>query len=467
MQHVIDDPEFTDRAFFQNPFRWVDPAQFRRMTVGFGHDALVEVNPIEGYPNLFNGIAMDGKSYLLVQIEASGHSAVLGSSSCRHLVLNTGGKIGLSSMPRHQSVMASVLTMSQRDVSAFSPMIQVRAIVDASSKSWGTMNGKNAHDLLLTMLGRLRDAFVETPDASRKCYVFYYMLYVACHLDHKPLLFDPYFKDAQPMFVYQSLKRMKEFAVIHDAVRERGPSLVKVAAKVFPQPYCDASFSLQIDRGYLFLTDRAGMITRADTALMMDGPRTPGQVGYRRRGRPPKLEPRANRVGQPVKRKARKERHTVLTGKYHQSLITNWSRGIHQLPRSGNNKCPGVVVEGEASTNMKNVKMADRFIDYLLASSGEVGEWVAQQSDQLTTMKDRRAFVKAIYKRAGKQLSAKKYEEWALKFINSMIRDEFLNKEAQGIVSNWGVSHGETPRVKRTVFTRLLNRLANIYVPAS
>jgi len=380
----------------------------------------------------------------------------------------------MSELPPHQAVLASIMTMSQRDVSAFSPMIQVRAITAAATgksiRSQNMTRGE-AHDLLVSMLRKLHNDLKETPDESRKRHIFYYMLYVAMHIKRKEMLFDEYFGDhITPSFVFNALSSMSLFKEIHDAVREHADSLVRTAAKVYPRPFADGKFALEIIRDVVLLTDRDGMITRCTPVKYHHvSPRTRTQVGYRRRSRRASSgieKPPAARIGVPVKRKVRKERHNILTGVYIQSLITDWSHGKYQLPPDVNNKCPGEVVNGEVSIDMKNAKLADQFIDYLLAASGNVGEYVAQQWDPLTTMKERRAFVKAIYKRANQKLGYKEYGEWAMRFVRSMVRDSFLNTEAYGIVGSWDLSHGEAKRVKRTVYASLLNRLAAIYVPA-
>ncbi len=467
---IIDDPEFTFEAFRDDPFRWVDATQYELVNFLDEGDMLVERNPIDGYPSLFNAIAMDGTVYALIE-HGSGHEPrVLGVASCRHLILASGNMLSMSELPPHQAVLASIITMSQRDVSAFSPMIQVQAIIAAAKGKFQNMTRGEAHDLLISMLRKLHDDFMETPDESRKQYIFYYMLYVALHIKPKESLFDEYFGDhVTPFFVFNALSRMSLFQEIHDAVREHAESLVRTAAKVYPRPFVDGQFALEISRGRVSLTDRNGLVTRFSVVGYHASPRTRTQVGYRRSSRRAssgKEKPSTTRIGVPLKRKVRKERPNVLTGIYIQSLITDWSHGKYQLPPGINNKCPGVVVNDEVSINMKNAKMADAFIDYLLAVSGDIGEHVAQQSDILTTMKQRRAFVKAIYKRADQKLGAKEYGEWAMRFVRSMVRDSFLNTEASGIVGAWDLSHGIEKSVKRTVYASLLNRLAAIYVPA-
>jgi hypothetical protein len=313
------------------------------------------------------------------------------------------------------------------------------------------------------MLKRMHEDFVATPDEGRKRYLFYYMLFVACKVSNsaKKLMFEPFFSSASPEFVYNALSKMEDYRSVHDAVREAGSGLLRAARNIFPMPYVDDRMALEIKGTTVSLTNKDNLTIKVRVTPHRDGPRTRAQIGYNKR--PPataKPKPRADRLGVPVKRKKRKERIDALAMMYPQSLITDWSHGRYAISPS-NNKCTGAVV-----ITMKNAQMADQFTDYLLAVSGEVGEWVAQQWDKTTGMKQRRAFVKAIYKRAEEKLSAKKYGEWAMRFVTSMIKDDFLTKEAESIVTNWGVAHGAAKRVKHSVYKNLMDRLANIYVPA-
>jgi len=457
---LIDDPEFTNANFRADPFRWIDPAQYRRLVQG-SIDAIVEVNHIEGFPNLFNAIAMSGNDYLLLEITDDGFAMVRGRASCRHLILNDGGSMGMSALEPHQSVLATAMTLANRDVASFSPIIQVHAILGTHEPA----------SLLLAIIDRLADDFRATPDGGRKAYIFYYMLYTARYLKDKKALLARCFGEMDIWFVYKSLTRMRQYSQVHDAVREGGRALRLTARGIYGNSYYKDGRTLVFEATGVALHDGKLMAVCSDQAMRRTCKASKAMIGYKSHKLPWEVavDKKRPRLGEKMIRRNRKERPNVLMGVMKQSLITEWSHGKYDLPATppcNNNKSPGGKVEGEVIIIMKNAKSADQFIDYLLAVSGEVGELVAKRSDPLTTMRQRRAFVKAVYKRAGAKLSAKQYGEWAMRFVRSMIRDQFLNDEAMDIVGTWDLSHGQARHVKRTVYANLLNRLANIYVPA-
>jgi hypothetical protein len=78
---IIDDPEFTLEAFQENPFKWVDHAQYELVDFNYEGDMLVERNPIDGYPWLFNAIAMDGSVYALIEKKDGNDPRILGTSA--------------------------------------------------------------------------------------------------------------------------------------------------------------------------------------------------------------------------------------------------------------------------------------------------------------------------------------------------------------------------------------------------
>lgn len=313
---IIQDETFTEIEFFKDPFKWIDAEQFMMLQIGGKDKYIIDRNPIDGIPDLFNGIDMNDADYVLMFVPKSGPPKVIGRASCHHLLMSPAGFLSIHVLPIHQAILASVISMSTRDVTAFSPMIQINAITsaipNATDKSY-------LDDLLVKLITQLSREFEASLDKYRKASVFYYMIFAANFLpiSTRLALFEPCFSTMGSNFVYWALNSISDFEMEHDVIRENLHRMIYLAAMIFPQGYSYNGMKLYFTR-----SNQSVVLSEITVPKKRKGGKRicsdAHMIGVKKRV---KAKKNTSKLGVYVKRKRRKERWNVMTDKVEQTSL--------------------------------------------------------------------------------------------------------------------------------------------------
>jgi hypothetical protein len=114
-------------------------------------------------------------------------------------------------------------------------------------------------------------------------------------------------------------------------------------------------------------------------------------------------------------------------------------------------------------------KVADSYIHYLLAESGDIGKELAREAGKLETLKAKREFADELIKRMFKNLPGKKFGVFVEKIIAKMMVGEFLGnyEEAEDVLLKFNQQYQEAANVPRTSFKAFLIRYNEIFIPVN
>jgi len=115
------------------------------------------------------------------------------------------------------------------------------------------------------------------------------------------------------------------------------------------------------------------------------------------------------------------------------------------------------------------IKVADSYIFYLLAESGDIGNQLGQEHGSPDTMKAKREFANELVKRMFKNLPGKKFGVFVEKIMVKMIAGEFIGnyEEAEDVLVKFNQQYQEAADVPRTSFKALLLRYNEIFIPVN